>query len=52
MSTILKKINGLTLSQSSNPLTKSSQSDIFLFCNKSGHGGKNVLNIGNVVHIA
>ena len=48
MSTILKKINDLTLSQSSNPLTKSSQSDIFA----SGYVGKNVLNVGNVGHIA
>ena len=50
MSTILKKINDLTLSQSKsqNPLTKSSQSDIFA----SGYVGKNVLNVGNVGHIA
>ena len=39
ISTILKKINDKTLSQSLNPLTKSSQQDICLFCNKSGHVG-------------
>ena len=39
MWTILKKIDDKTPSQSSNPLTKSSQPDICLFCNKSDHVG-------------
>ena len=39
MATILKKIDDKTPSQSSNPLTKSSQPDICSFYNKSGHVG-------------
>ena len=41
MATILKKIDDKTPSQSSNPLTKSSQPDICSFYNKSGHVGSN-----------
>ena len=37
MSTILRKMDEKTPSQSSNPLIKSSQPDIHSFCNKSGH---------------
>ena len=39
ISTILKKVDDKTPSQSLNPLTKSSQQDICLFCYKSGHVG-------------
>ena len=39
MATILKKIDDKTASQSSNPLAKSSQPDIYSFYNKPGHVG-------------
>ena len=39
MSTLLKKTDDKTPSESSNPLTKSFQPDICSFCNKTGHVG-------------